>query len=636
MELFKIICVTCKARLSVRNPAIIGQIVACPKCDSMVQVEAPAAAAGPIVAETVAPDSIQNVPTEPVAPNDFAEVPAEPALETPVVEAAPVELPPVEEEALQANVAVAKYKLLAWTLASVAVGAAIGGAVILFRGSPEEVDAKADTVVSPIEPTSVDAQAELAEEPTQEKREPELLEQPEPQVADAESVATVEVAEIAPVTPEETRELSTKEVSGKPEQSPRVASRFDALDLDPDLLDLEMLKNASEKSDAVKPDADFPDTAESPAMADPAEVTTLPTVRRDPDQKQNKATQSAEERLAQVFPAITVKAMSVADFLDLLSRLGGVPISVAPEQLQMAGITARKSVSLEAKEISLAAALSRVLGPLHLEYTTVGPQVVVVRKNAAKIREMEYPLDDLTTTTVTTEDIVGWVERFVLPEDRSTTLEVSETALRLEQPQELQYQVLIFLERLRLSRNLPPRSRFPVKRLASSSSHAALAERLGAPVTFTFSHYTALNEIVRYWQQELDTPILVDWPALGELDLWPETRVVSAVESKPWSVALDLALEPLGLGWRAAVGGTIEITSAEKIQSELKLELYQLRRKLGGDEERVLAELRSFATSHPAGITYDRAGRVLIVFQPAATQRLVYRWLVDEKLSAID
>ena len=43
MEPFKITCVTCRARLAVRNEALIGQILACPKCGSMVQVAAPAA-----------------------------------------------------------------------------------------------------------------------------------------------------------------------------------------------------------------------------------------------------------------------------------------------------------------------------------------------------------------------------------------------------------------------------------------------------------------------------------------------------------------------------------------------------------------------------------------------------------------
>ena len=41
VELFKITCVTCRAGLSVRNESIIGQIVACPRCGSMVEIVSP-------------------------------------------------------------------------------------------------------------------------------------------------------------------------------------------------------------------------------------------------------------------------------------------------------------------------------------------------------------------------------------------------------------------------------------------------------------------------------------------------------------------------------------------------------------------------------------------------------------------
>jgi len=41
-ELFSVECTTCKARLKVRSAAAIGQILSCPKCQSMVLVAAPA------------------------------------------------------------------------------------------------------------------------------------------------------------------------------------------------------------------------------------------------------------------------------------------------------------------------------------------------------------------------------------------------------------------------------------------------------------------------------------------------------------------------------------------------------------------------------------------------------------------
>src|SRR3990167_7196260 len=42
VEPFSILCTTCQTRLRVRDSSAIGQILACPKCGSMVMVQAPA------------------------------------------------------------------------------------------------------------------------------------------------------------------------------------------------------------------------------------------------------------------------------------------------------------------------------------------------------------------------------------------------------------------------------------------------------------------------------------------------------------------------------------------------------------------------------------------------------------------
>jgi hypothetical protein len=52
VELFSITCQTCEARLKVRNRQAIGQILACPKCESMVQVVPPPGWDGSTTANT--------------------------------------------------------------------------------------------------------------------------------------------------------------------------------------------------------------------------------------------------------------------------------------------------------------------------------------------------------------------------------------------------------------------------------------------------------------------------------------------------------------------------------------------------------------------------------------------------------
>ncbi len=73
MELFTIQCTTCRARLKVKDESAIGDILACPKCGSMVQVVPPsdwsgsAATAAPIVAPAPAPKSAKAATVVPPA-----------------------------------------------------------------------------------------------------------------------------------------------------------------------------------------------------------------------------------------------------------------------------------------------------------------------------------------------------------------------------------------------------------------------------------------------------------------------------------------------------------------------------------------------------------------------------------------
>lgn len=65
MELFVIQCTTCRARLKVHDPAVVGQIIECPKCRSFVAVTAPPDWQSP--ANSTLPAAISPATTSPAA-----------------------------------------------------------------------------------------------------------------------------------------------------------------------------------------------------------------------------------------------------------------------------------------------------------------------------------------------------------------------------------------------------------------------------------------------------------------------------------------------------------------------------------------------------------------------------------------
>lgn len=402
--------------------------------------------------------------------------------------------------------------------------------------------------------------------------EPSLLgpvEQPEEEIV-AKAKPT---ARKTPVTPPQTDPAEKLVIASA--DAPRVAHKFDPLALDPEEFQLGGMTEAAD--DAADVDTEQP--ADKEPQAEDRPMNAVVPVRLDQESGHGSANRVASIQLKHKFPAVAVKDMPLLDFLALVGQLAGVPVSVGPEQLQMAGKTPGRTVSVDKSDTTLAEVLKSVLEPLHLEATTEGPQIVVVRQDAARVRNVDYPVDDLLGDQLTAADIGQWIEQLIAPETWQSaggegTIAVADGSLKIEQPQAVQYQVLFFLERIRLAKGLPLRSKYPARLLSSKPYGVGVADRLSAPATFTFSRNTPLAEVFHYWQGEAGLPIFVDWPALASVGLWPDSRITCTSANEPWQAAIDKILAPLNLTWRAAPGGAIQITSRARAETEPVVDIY--------------------------------------------------------------
>jgi hypothetical protein len=620
-ELFKVSCVTCQASLSVRNPALIGQIIACPKCDSMVLIEKPASAT------SVAPVVAATATLPPAAPSPRFEEPIEDFTASETI-AQPTALPePVPTEvtsALQTGTS-SSVNFIMWSVASFVIGATIMGALLVWRSADESTVATATVEPTPVveqlqeitETPSVEPSNQLAEEtPLDEASIPEPA-----NVAEAKVEPTPHIDEpltgpvVLPPQENVTAEPPVTPADEKPEpklvinesDEPRVARKYDPLQLDPEQMNLNTV-SAGAATDST-PAEETPD----PRTVEPAAKVEAPVADQSPvklsEEQPGTARRSAEAQLKRKLPALVVKDMPLLNFLALVSQLSGVPVSITPEQLQMAGISAGRPVSVESSAKSVDEILAEVLTPLHLEVQTDGEQITIVRQHGNQIRGIDYPVDDLG---ISHTELAQWIEQLVAPETWKSvggpgTITVEGDKLRIEQSQAVQYEVLIFLERIRLAKEKPLRSKYPERLLSPRSYSATVAEQLAAPAIFTFSHETPLAEVFQYWQGEMGMPVFVDWPALATAKLWPESRITCRSANEPWHTALDKVLEPLGLGWRAVSGGGIQVTSREVLDTKPVLDIYP------GNEWQLA----------PTGATviHDRVNNLTYVRAPAAVHR---------------
>ena len=599
VEIFKIKCLTCQAALSVRNESLLGQIVACPRCGSMVEV-------APVAEGTATED-------------DQPEVPAAESL-------APVES--------------AGISIVAWSSAALVLGLGVIATVALW---PEQ-DTTVPAPVAQQQPQEIPVPT--MEPPAQLVEETSLVESPKP-VATQEPVAATEVAQqerepepIADEPPEPepvVEEVERTAVVGASQQR-----EFDALDFDPESLDLQAIETEPEQpapTDVVATRIAEPGPPEIEQFVQP-QFATLPSVRLGAQPSESWLSREARQQFSQQLPALEVRNMPLVNCLQLLSGLGGVPITVGAEQLQMAGISARERVTLEAKNITLDGALTQLLKPLKLEHHYEGAHVVVRRQSLNRVRSVDYPIDDLVSSAEEGENLAQQIKRLVSPgswEDGS--VELAGDKLKVRQAAQVQFRLLVFFERLRLVRGQVARSRFPVAKLAPTPLHAAMSQRLSGPALFTFSHETPLAEVFQHWQREIDVPVLVDWAGLAELDLTVNTPLICAADKSSWEAALTEVLKPLGLEWRVSFGGSIEISSSKRFREHPQLELYPLGGDLARDPQELLKELAEHLSSLSASdgpsesaLEYDVPSRSIIALQPARLQRALLDWLRQQDL----
>src|SRR5690606_22240132 len=133
------------------------------------------------------------------------------------------------------------------------------------------------------------------------------------------------------------------------------------------------------------------------------------------------------------------------------------------------------------------------------------------------------------------------------PSDAVVSADGSQIAI--SRPAEQQYDVLLFLERLRKSRGLPARSKYPNELVSAEPVLHLLRARLSRPTTFAVVDWTPLSDVFDYWQDSSGLELLVDWRELSTIDLRPLSTAAASADQVPWGAALDDCLAPLDLGW---------------------------------------------------------------------------------------
>jgi hypothetical protein len=423
---------------------------------------------------------------------------------------------------------------------------------------------------------------------------------------DAKAVDSPKIAAVEPPAknlPPAPAAKAVDPVAAAPDHSPVL--KFDPLDFDVDRLGgNSKASSAAPASTSSIPNKSTVDIAgnslasnEVPAASDAAEQgkppaaaePTLPhvakngvMVRRGPpgDAPQHTAAQALGARVK----SFQVTEMPLVRFVDTMSGVAGIGITLDPVALEQVGIAPEATVSVTAQDVPLQSILHDALAQRRLDIAEQGGQLRVVLPKADEPHAIDYDVKDLAAGADAAA-VGQLIEHFVAPATWKSaggkgTLAVSSTTLHIEQSDAVRRQVVVFCERLRLARSLAIQSKYPAALLSVESPYHHLAAKLGEHTTFTFLPWTRLDDVARNWQELSGTKVLVDWGALAEAELGPSSPVACSALDRSWQKSLDGVLEPLGLSWWAVDGGTLQITSVAALEKIQRVEFYQVPAKL--------------------------------------------------------
>lgn len=524
-------------------------------------------------------------------------------------------------------------------------------AVATTEPAPPTADASAPADPATIEPaTSSDDQQPAttaqADVPLPEDPFAETPAAPTANQLAANVPATPIPAESAETAADATAPAESEAEKEKEKDEPRL--RIDPLDIDPEGLSLSTLRSGPPKnpieesqlpeqeSAALSVNSDDAAGADQPA----AEAPPAPDAVRRDQQAGAPTAEAVAVLLERKTPQLKINNMPLCRLLDLSVQMSGIPISVSPEQLQLAAVSAGQPATAAVEDATILEFLTAATKPLRLQPVVVNDQIVLIRGGNNPRRDVTYAVDDLAGDEQAVAQLAENIQKLVAPETWQAaggtgTITVDGKQLKVSAGEAVQYDILLLLERSRAVLEKPPRSKYPAALIGGVAPAVALQERLGAPATFTFSQYTPLREIFRHWQEEMQVAVLVDWPALADVRLWPNTRIACSSSGTPWEAALDKVLEPLGLAWRPVDKRTIEITSLDRAAAEPMIAVYRLTAEQLATAEELEQHLKTFAESAGADAPamaniVDAEHSLLLARQPALIHREIAAWLAND------
>lgn len=434
------------------------------------------------------------------------------------------------------------------------------------------------------------------------------------------------------------------------------SARFLSDKIDPEILEKLVTVRGGEKVDmsALDPqqDAEALLVAPPPARNPHAGAAAVRPPAAAQEKPEAPLDRRLRARLDEPVQKLSLSKMRLIDAVQLVANVGALKVSFDPDAMEALGVSLGDPVSIESAGTTVGALLDQIAAARNMARIVDNGQLLFTSK--AEFREqlqtIHYTVSDLTRgDPQAAAELAGLIQRFIVPQSWQAAhapagnlpagggaIEVSPEVLKITQTAQVHHQIVVFCEKLRVARGLPPRSHLDPRQFSLQSRISRAKPMLGRLTSVDVGTALPLADIL----EQLKPPgmeFLIDRPALAAAKTSENAATTLRADKLPLGLVLRQLLEPLGLAWRAVDANTLQITTQKALAARLEVEFYPLANRPaaqppGAVVDQVRAGVRD-AVWGDAGASgalhFDLPSQCLIVLQAQPVQAEVEAFLAQ-------
>ncbi len=599
--LFSICCATCAARLTVRSLSAIGQVLACPRCGSMVLVEAPEGWSPPNVANEPAPRRPRD-PNDSQATlsrdfEDLSDLPASPAAVAvrkplrPAPAATPPAQPLLPDGQWESNTARDRRRMAMWIAGLTAI-VLIGGSLVIWlvismwRGGPSQVAKNNDVPGQEVDVGNPEIKVDDGQ--VKEEGDDKTEADPPPDAPLSETEVHKSGDEDPPPVVKDENKDEDKNSKNDP------ATTID----DP-------LEGAEGAIDAPPAPAEAGTDTESASslieslmpfqglVGDPGSDVSMEGIaeaRLDSQlgigdvfvRRPKSLAIDFSAAVAEVWPEIRFQNIRIADLMQRMNELTGVPIQFEPETLALGLANPGQAVSVAQSSADLVQVLNSALqGTELLAEADAERQIVLVRhKSMTEVQERKIPLEAALLGDQAANDKLLLMLRTLTGPGYWTSdggvskISIAGSDLVVESPGSLFAQLQRIVQRLHAAAQLKANPEDATAQASLRTDWSVLHESLQAPCLWNedqlFVAGLMAGEIAR--RESID--IVFDWYSLGQEGWNPGTEMPWPGKERTREQALAELTRSMATAWIVSGPGVVEITTRHQYRNRTRYEIY--------------------------------------------------------------